>query len=400
MDFSMVSLTEEQKEFASEVERFISSVITPEVIEYEHTTGSGWNESVHRAKAERGWVMPSWPKEHGGAALDPVQVRILELALRRSGYIDIASSTTRLVWSAVERYLEPDFLEELRRGVAAGKVKICLGYTDPNGGSDVANSTLRAAQDGDDWLLNGSKMFTTGAQHAQYTFLITRTDPSAPKHKGLTMFLVPLDSPGIVVQAIHTFGGERTNMVYYDDVRIADRYRVGPVNGGWSVVHGPLDAEHDGYEQNGLNDISIGVRFIETLFVAFRAAVRAIDSEGEPEAPRRIDDRAVLLRIGEIATQLEAALSTPGPMGRVKCSEVLIKCSADICDLVGAPAILSRGEDGSIDDAAIDYAHRFAQGTATYSGTVEVFRNTIARHALGLPELDLPGRRRYLIKQS
>ncbi len=237
-------------------------------------TGNGFDPRVYLGLGERGWLFPDWPVSEGGAGLDPVEKRLLELEKARSQYIDITSSTTHLVWSAVERYLDPALLAEMKPKVASGHVRFCLGYTDPNGGSDIANSTLRAVQDGDEWVLNGSKIFTTGAQQTQYTFLITRTDPDLPKHKGLTMFLVPLDTPGIEVQAIRTFGGERTNVVYYGDVRISDQWRLGPVNAGWSVLHGPLDAEHSlGRANDGLADVAGGGSFVAKLQFALDAAI-------------------------------------------------------------------------------------------------------------------------------
>ena len=116
--------------------------------------------------------------------------------------------------------------------VFSGHVRLCLGYTEPEGGSDVATCKTRAVRDGDCWVINGSKMFTTGAHNCQYVFLITNTDPDAPKHKSLTMFLVPLDSPGIEIQGIRTVDGDRTNIVYYSDVRVDDKYRLGEVNDG------------------------------------------------------------------------------------------------------------------------------------------------------------------------
>ena len=115
-------------------------------------------------------------------------------------------------------------------------------------------------RDGDEWVINGQKIFTTSAQNCEHVFLITRTDPTLPKHKGLTMFLVPMDAPGIEVQALPTVGDERTNLTYYGDVRLSDRYRLGEVNNGWSVLHGPLDAEHSiGDEVSKLEDLSIGI---------------------------------------------------------------------------------------------------------------------------------------------
>ena len=143
-------------------------------------------------------------------------------------------------------------------GVLTGHIRLCLGYTEPEGGSDVATCKTRATRDGDEWIINGSKMFTSNAQNAKYVFLLTNTDPQGAKHKNLTMFLVPLDSPGIEIQGIRTLDGDRTNIVYYSDVRVDDLYRIGEVNGGWTVMRSALDAEHGltEREDRGLQDVA------------------------------------------------------------------------------------------------------------------------------------------------
>ena len=115
-----------------------------------------------------------------------------------------------------------------------------LGFSEPEAGSDVANAQTRAVRDGDEWVINGSKMFTTNAHIADYVFLLTRTNPDVPKHKGLTMFLVPLDRDGVEVQAVYTLSGERTNITFYNDVRVPDSARIGDVDGGWRVLTASL----------------------------------------------------------------------------------------------------------------------------------------------------------------
>ena len=113
-------------------------------------------------------------------------------------------------------------------------------------------------RDGDEWVINGQKIFTSNAQNSQYVFLITRTDPTLPKHKGLTMFLVPTSSPGFERQPLPTIGDETTNISYYSDIRLSDRYRIGEVNNGWSTLHGPLDVEHHlGEHQSKLDDVAL-----------------------------------------------------------------------------------------------------------------------------------------------
>lgn len=126
----------------------------------------------------------------------------------------------------------------------SGEIRLCLDYTEPEGGSDVATCKTRAVRDGDAWIINGSKVFTSNPQNARYVFLLTNTDPQGSKHRNLTMFLVPLDSPGVEIQGIRTLDGDRTNIVYYSDVRVDDLYRIGEVNGGWTVMRAALDSEH------------------------------------------------------------------------------------------------------------------------------------------------------------
>jgi alkylation response protein AidB-like acyl-CoA dehydrogenase len=390
MDFGLVELTPEQQAFAAEACAYLTEIVTEDVHNEELATGSGVNLGVHLALGARGWLMPQWPVEEGGAGLDEVCARILRLEKLEHRVPLVAEATTNMVWSAVDQFAQRDLHAELKPGVAAGTVRFCLGYSEPDGGSDIAGAKLRAVRDGADWIINGSKMFTTGAQSSQYSFAITRSDPDRPKHKGLTMFLVPLHLPGVEIQAIRTFGGERTNMVYYDDVRVPDRFRIGRVNDGWTVLQGPLNEEHSMVARSGLHDLSMGHEFLRTLEPALAAAAAWAATPG-PDGTRPADDPTVLMRLGRIATDLEAGICTPGPQGRVKGSEVLIAAAADLIDLVGPVGLLQRSAPGVLGGGAIDYAHRFAQGTATYAGTVEVFRNIIAQHVLGLPRAAYPG---------
>jgi len=400
MDFSTIELDEEHLALRDQVRAFAAEYITEEEFEHEHRTGDGFNERVHLAMAERGWIVPRWPVERGGAGLDALGARILDVELGRPGLPWITLDTTRLVLAAVERYASDAIREDVLAGVAAGRVRMCLGYTEPDGGSDIASAKTRATRDGDNWVINGSKIFTTGAHNCQYTFLIARTDPDAPKHKGLTMFLVPLDTPGIEIQGIRTFCGERTNIVYFDDVRISDDYRLGEVNAGWGVLHGPLDVEHGiGGDGAGLADQSATVRRVRQLHRALDAAARWATTPGS-DGSRPADDPAVRERIGAVAVQLEAALHTPGAAGRVKCSDAIVAGGAELLDLVGPAGLLSGGTPGAVEGGLFDYTHRYSPGTATYGGTVEVFRNIIAQHDLGLPRADLPGNKAFIARSG
>jgi alkylation response protein AidB-like acyl-CoA dehydrogenase len=215
------------------------------------------------------------------------------------------------------------------------------------------------------------------------------------------MFLMPLEVPGVEIQPIRTFGDERTNVVYFGDVRVADTYRLGAVNDGWSVLRGPLDEEHsfggDGTARK-LADLSIGRSFVYALQRALDVAVVWAVTPGE-DGSRPADDPYVRYRLGQVEMDVQAALCTPGPAGRVKGSEALVHGAAALMDLVGPEALISEGTENALGGGRIDYAHRYAQGTATYGGTVEVFRGMIAQHVLGLPRPSYPGAKVLLQKK-
>jgi alkylation response protein AidB-like acyl-CoA dehydrogenase len=385
MDFSRVDLDPENAAFLEEVRAFVDEFVTDEVLAEVRRSGSKHDATVLQEMGRLGWLLPRRPREQGGAGLSKLHAELLEHELNRSHVPMMVIGTTSLVLAAVEKHCPPDLAEEVRAGYAAGRTFICLGYTEPDSGSDIAAARTRAVRDGDGWVINGSKMFTTEAHHCQYTFLITRTDPEVRKHRGLTMFLVPLDTPGVEIRELPTIGDERTNVVYYTDVRISDRYRMGEVNGGWAVLRGPLDEEHGEDRHREVGSLSIageapGHLLVEVLDAAVRWATTPADGGSRP-----IDDAAVRDGLGWIATEVDAAAAVPDPFGRVSTAEALIRSSAELLRIVGPRALLRRGAAGAIEDGIFEETHRMAQAPAIRGGTIEIFRNLTAQHVLGLP---------------
>ncbi|SPM31442.1 acyl-CoA dehydrogenase family protein [Mycobacterium terramassiliense] len=384
MDFSRVELSAEDEAFREEARNFLSTHMTDEVRRRDRETGDNFDEGLHLKFGAAGYLEAEWkPESEGG--FSRLRRRIWELEKRRVHVPWVTWGTTAMVARSVQKFGSPEVRDEVLPRVFSGEVRLCLGYTEPEGGSDIATCKTRAVRDGDAWIINGSKMFTTGAHNCQYVFLITNTAPDAPKHKSLTMFLVPLDSPGIEIQGLRTVDGDRTNIVYYSDVRVDDKYRLGDVNAGWTVLREPLNVEHGAVAAapDGLQDTSIMMHQAGSLAAAVDNAAASVTRPG-PDGRRLIDDNSVAYRLGRSAARLEAALSSPSIYGRVAIAQTMRDISPDLMDILGAASTLPYGTEGAADDGSSEYAFRFAPLVGIYGGTLEVFRNMIGQYTLGL----------------
>jgi alkylation response protein AidB-like acyl-CoA dehydrogenase len=273
--------------------------------------------------------------------------------------------------------------------ILSGDTICCLGYSEPESGSDVAACATRAVRDGDEWVIDGSKMFTTLAHEAGYVFLLTRTNPAVARHQGLTMFVVPMDTPGIEIAPVHTMGGERTNITYYDGVRVDDSYRVGAVDGGWGVMMTALVFER--------NSAWYGeaVRLLDHA-VRWAAGTPSVSGVGTMLADPLVRERLARAAIGnEVANLLGwraawlASIGTlpsvEGTMAKLFTTEHYQRAASDLIDLLGADGVRRHGDPGAPADGWIEAVERHCQVTTIYGGTSEVLRGIIARRGLGLP---------------
>jgi alkylation response protein AidB-like acyl-CoA dehydrogenase len=378
VNFAPLGLDEPTLEFWAEARAFYEEHATDEMREEERQTGNGYSETFHSAIGSRAWAVPRWPEELGGPGLDAVGTRVIELELERSGAPEVITQTTPLPAIAVQAFANEDLKGEVLPGIADGTVNICLGYTEPDCGSDLASTRTRAVRDGADWIINGQKMFTTGAQFCQYCLCLTRTDPEAAKHRGLTVFLVPMNLAGIELQPIRTLGGERTNFVFLDGVRLSDHYRIGEINEGWSVLQAPLAAEHG---MDTRDDLTAGLGRINI----YKTRILLEATVAHLRATKRIDDVVVRERIARVALEIEVADAAGGPLARVYSADMFIRAASTLLDLVGPAGVLAHGADGAVADGIPEELFRFAPGTAIYGGTTQIFRNMIAEKYLQLP---------------
>ena len=213
----------------------------------EHAAGGGFLDDPELTAdlAERGWLGFGWPPEYGGRnASLAEQVVLNEEAAYQRAPVSIALSSVLLLGHSILKHGTEEQKARFLPIIREGRMTYCLGYSEPEAGSDLASLRTRAVRDGSEWVINGQKLWTTGGHVADWVWLAVRTDPEAqPRHAGITVFLVPMDTPGITVQQHRALSGEISCTVFYDDVRVPDSARVGEVNGGWKVITDALVGE-------------------------------------------------------------------------------------------------------------------------------------------------------------
>jgi alkylation response protein AidB-like acyl-CoA dehydrogenase len=237
--------TPEQERFRREIRRFldahVSEALREEIATCAYTPGPLAKDFL-RLLGEQGWLGVGWPKEYGGQGKTMIEQMIFydELDLRDIHYggLTITSLAMTLMKLASEEQKQ-QYLPRILRG----ELEICLGYTEPGAGSDLASLITRAERDGEDYVITGQKVFTTGAHYCTHIWLLARTAPELPRHKGLSIFIFPLDSPGVTVRPIYTMGGIRTNEVFLDRVRVPGSAMIGAPNSGFYTVAVALDFE-------------------------------------------------------------------------------------------------------------------------------------------------------------
>ncbi len=341
-----------------------------------------------KKKYEAGWACLHWPKEYGGRGASPIERVIWG---QEEGPYGVLSGSFiighGMCGPTVMAWADEEAKRTLLPKLASGEEIWCQLFSEPAGGSDLAGLRTRAEKDGDDWIINGQKIWTSGAHYSQWGILITRTDPNVPKHKGLTMFYLRMDTPGVKIVPIKQANGQSGfNEVYFDNVRIPDKQRLGPVNEGWKVSLTTLMNER----------LSIGSGMSAGFPEIFQFC-----QELELDNGPAINDRAVRAKLADWAVRQSglkytgmraiSALSrgeTPGPensIGKLVAGSTLQEIAMFALDL--------QGQAGAVSDPKLAaMTARFQQqlmrspATRVEGGTDEILRNIIAERVLGLPE--------------
>ena len=375
---------DEAHALAEETRAFFESRLTPEWREKAHFSFDGHDPALNRDMGAARLLFPTWPVAQGGRGASRFAAAAA-LAVWHDFDVTIhAQGVSDMIGRVIMRFGSDWARQEVLPRIAVGEIITSLGYTEPSSGSDVFAARTRAVRDGAEWVINGQKMFTSGANLAKYVLLLTRTDPEAPKHNGITLFLVPLDAPGVEIRPIGTFQEERTNATFYSDVRVSDAHRLGEVNGGQAVLAYALTLE-----QGGGGFLGPHRQALEAAVAWARQASR--DGRSALEQPRvleRLAMAAARLDVSALLYQRSLWLldsgnpnRAAGPMSKLFASEAFLADATDLFDLA-APETLLRGKHGT---GVIELAHRHAAGTTIYGGTSEVQRSQIAEGELRLP---------------
>jgi len=377
-------LGDEARALAREVDDFFTETLTPELQAHAHYSWDGHHPEVHRKLAQAGLLFPELPPEQGGRGVAPYASHAMSEVWEEHGWSGHAKGTTMMVAAMIDQYGSDELKDEVLTKILAGEAICSLGYSEPGSGSDVFAAQTRATPEGNGWRIDGTKMFTSGANIADYVIMLCRTNTEVAKHKGLTMFILPLKAEGITVQPVYTFQDERTNITFYDNVKVPDSWRLGDVDGGVRTMSAALALEHRGGGFSKAHGMAI--RMAEDL-------AREIVFDGVP----LIEDRTAQARLAKahanhkVSEMLslralwgaEEKLDLPasGPMAKLFSSEKFLEDGSDLLDLT-APLSLSKREKAA---AYVNQSYRHAHGTTIYAGTSEIHRSMIAERALGLP---------------
>ncbi len=386
-----VDYSAEQRSIRAEFRAYLNQLVTDEVrAETMGAEGGPRYRAVIRQMGRDGWLTPGWPVEYGGRGLDPQTQKILleELVLADAPYPFVTVNT---VGPALMRLGTEEQKRSILPRIASGDLIFAIGYTEPGAGTDLASLKTRAVREGDHYRVNGQKIFTSGAEGADYVFLAVRTDPDAPPHKGISILMLDTRDPGFSVSPIITVGGIRTNVTYYQDAMVPADMLIGQENGGWRLIAEQLNHERIGlaaliYAAHGLFD-KVADWARETPAGGTGAKVMDL-----PWAQAALAEAYALLLASEtmgnrVGWEVAQGMTRPDLAGAVKVfgTEGMIKVTRLLLDVLGAAGLVRTGSPGAVLKGRIEREYRLCQINTFGGGTAEVLRDMVAQFGLGLP---------------
>ena len=388
--------TQEEAVFRTEVRGFIRGNL-PAVFaqpEMEGYNASEEEESFRKqwrtALGQRGWIAPHWPKEYGGAGMSVTEQFIFNEEMAESRAPQVGGMGVTMIGPTLILYGSDDQKKEHLPRITSGEVQWCQGYSEPGSGSDLASLQTRAVRDGDEYVLNGQKIWTSGAHRADWMFMLARTDPDAPKHRGISMLLMNMKTPGLSVQPLVTMANDHVfNQEFFDNVRVPRANLVGEENRGWYVGATLLD-----YERSNIG-ASIGLK--HTVNDLVRYAREAKDSSGQPvflgsSVRQELAERAIEAEIARLISYRVITIQKRGQvpnyeasMNKMYRSEVSQRVAQLGTRLLGSYGQLDRGSKWAPLKGRIAHMYVASVSATIAAGTSEIQRNIIATRGLGLP---------------
>ena len=388
MDFE---LDDEQRAWVAEVRQFLAENVTAalkaEMAEHGLEYQGGELTAFRRKIGAKGWFGLNWPQEYGGLGLTAMHQHLL---MSEFEYIGVPGPdlTVTSVAPMIMRHGTEQNKKEFLPGVARGEIVFALGYSEPNAGTDLASLRTRAVRDGDEWVINGSKIWNSGAQRSTHEWLCVRTDPDAPRHRGISVIVVPVDSPGVDIRPLYAWSGYRTNETFFNDVRVPVTNLIGEVNAGWTYITGALDLERGALTNAGdlrraLDDlIALAAAPMRDGSVplqdqAFRR--RLAQAEADVEVARLMGyEAASMLDSGRIPT-IEVSVE------KIFTSELRQRIADLALDVLGPDGLMAHRSDGAPLGGFFERLYRVSPLMRFGGGTNEVLRDVIAQRGHRMP---------------
>jgi alkylation response protein AidB-like acyl-CoA dehydrogenase len=335
--------------------------------------------------AKRGWIAPAWPKEFGGANLGAMEQFIMNEEFAEARIPGVGGMGVAMIGPTLIVHGSDEQKRDHLGAILRGEVQWCQGYSEPGSGSDLASLQTRAVRDGDDFVINGQKIWTSGAHHADWMFMLARTDPDAPKHRGISYFLLDMKTPGITVRPLINMGGlHNFNEVFFEDVRVPARNVVGEVNRGWYIGTTTLD-----FERSSIGS-AIGQRQSIEYYLREQKKRKAADTASK-KASEEWTDRWIEASTAKMLSYRVITMQAAGKVPNYEASiaklfntELSQRIARSAMKMLGTSALLTDPATAPLKGRA-GASYMATVPSTIAGGTSEVQRNIIATRGLGLP---------------
>ncbi len=382
--------TTEQRAFRDDIRRYLDGMMTPELQdEIRHSEGGGplYTNALRQMGADR-LLGVGWPREYGGQGRTPIEQFIFADEVQRAGF-PLPFLTLNTVGPTLMNFGTDEQRSEFLPRILRGELQFAIGYSESEAGTDLASLKTRAERDGDEYVINGSKVFTSLADFADYIWLAARTDPDAPKHKGISIFMVPTRAPGFTITPIQTMGGVRTNATYYEDVRIPVGNRVGAENEGWNLIVNQLNHERVALFNVGPVERLLHEVIDWTRETKLADGARVIDREWVRVSLARVHAKLDVLKLmnWRQAWAMTQGTLHPAEASTVKVfgSEFYIEAYRLLLEVLGQIGYVRDGSPEAVLQGRLERMYRTMLILTFGGGTNEVQRDIIAMAGLGMP---------------